>query len=209
MEKSAIILVGGSSRRFGRDKGLLKLANKSLVLHIVDNISNLVDEILVVVSSESQEKTYKLLEPMVKVVIDRYDTRSPLVGALTGFECTRGEYSLLLPCDTPFVSSQIASFLLELCVNREAVIPRWPNGYMEPLQAVYCTRSAMAAANEALQNSKVSMDSMIVRLEDVSYVSTSVLKRMDPKLMTFFNINTPEDLRTARNMLPRIRATSF
>ena len=53
MKKSAIILVGGSSERFGQDKGLLKLINKPLIVHIVDRVSIVVDEILVVVNSKS------------------------------------------------------------------------------------------------------------------------------------------------------------
>ena len=202
MEKSAVVLAGGFSKRFGQDKGLLKLAGKPLILHILDKVSTVVDEVLVVVSSKSQEKTYTyFLKQNAKTVIDKYETKNPLVGALTGFEKAQGKYSLLLPCDTPFISSKIAAFLLELCVDKEAVIPRWPNGYIEPLQAVYYTKSALNVANKALQDKKQNMRSMIASLKKVCYVSTLVLKHIDPKLTTFFNINTPKDLRKAEQML--------
>ena len=207
MEKSAIVLAGGSSKRFGQDKGLLKLADKPLILHILDRVSTVVNEILVVVSSKSQEQAYThFLKSKAKIVIDKYETQSPLVGALTGFESARSEYSLLLPCDTPFVSSQISSLLLELCVNNDAAIPRWPNSYLEPLQAAYCTKSVLTAANKALENKKMNMHSMIAYLKKVRYVSTLVLKQIDPKLMTFFNVNTPKDLRKAEYMLADARA---
>jgi molybdopterin-guanine dinucleotide biosynthesis protein A len=202
LEKSAVVLAGGFSKRFGQDKGLLKLAGKPLILHILDKVSTVVDEVLVVVSSKSQEKAYTcFLKQKAKIVIDKYETQNPLVGALTGFEKAQGKYSLLLPCDTPFVSSQIASFLLELCVNKDAVIPRWPNGHIEPLQAVYHTKSALNVANKALEDKKQNMHSMIASLKKVRYVSTLVLKQIDPKLTTFFNINTPKDLRKAEHML--------
>ncbi len=202
MEKSAVVLAGGFSKRFGQDKGLLKLAGKPLILHILDKMSTVVDEVLVVVSSKSQEKAYTyFLKQKAKTVIDKYETQNPLVGALTGFEKAQGKYSLLLPCDAPFVSSQIASFLLELCVNKDAVIPRWPNGHIEPLQAVYYTKSALNVANKALENKKQNMHSMIDALKKVRYVSTLVLKQIDPKLTTFFNINTPKDLKKAEHML--------
>jgi len=202
LEKSAVVLAGGFSKRFGQDKGLLKLAGKPIILHILDKMSTVVDEVLVVVSSKSQEKAYTcFLKQKAKIVIDKYETQNPLVGALTGFEKAQGKYSLLLPCDTPFVSSQIASFLLELCVNKDAVIPRWPNGHIEPLQAVYYTKSALNVADKALEDKKQNMRSMIASLKKVLYVSTLVLKQIDPKLMTFFNINTLKDLRKAEHML--------
>ena len=207
MEKSAVVLAGGFSKRFGQDKGLLKLTGKPLILHILDKVSTVVDEVLVVVSSKSQEKAYTcFLKQKAKIVIDKYETQNPLVGALTGFERAQGKYSLLLPCDTPFVSSQIASFLLELCVNKDAVIPRWPNGHIEPLQAVYYTKSALNVANKAVEDKKQNMHSMIASLKKVQYVSTLVLKQIDPKLTTFFNINTPKDLRKAEHMLLDARA---
>jgi molybdopterin-guanine dinucleotide biosynthesis protein A len=202
LEKSAVVLAGGFSKRFGQDKGLLKLAGKPLILHILDKVSTVVDEVLVVVSSKSQEKAYTcFLKQKAKIVIDKYETQNPLVGALTGFEKAQGKYSLLLPCDTPFVSSQIASFLLELCVNKDAVIPRWPNGHIEPLQAVYYTKSALNVADKALEDKKQNMHSMIASLKRVRYVSTLALKQIDPKLTTFFNINTPKDLRKAEHVL--------
>ena len=202
MEKAAIILAGGVSKRFGQDKGLLKLANKPLFLHVLENVSPVVDEILVVVGSKSQKKDYMhFVESNVKMVVDRYEMRTPLVGALSGFENSSSEYSLLLPCDTPFVSSQIALLLLGLCVDKDAVIPRWPNRDLEPLQAAYHTESALSAVSRALENKKRSMRSMIEGLEKVSYVSTAVLKQKDPELMTFFNINTPKDLRRAENAI--------
>ncbi|UCE16469.1 MAG: molybdenum cofactor guanylyltransferase [Candidatus Bathyarchaeota archaeon] len=206
METSVVVLAGGFSKRFGQDKGLLKLAGKPLILRVLDKVSPVVDEILVVVSSKSQEKACKhFLKPKAKIVIDKYETQNPLVGALTGFENADGEYSLLLPCDTPFVSSEIVLLLLELCIGKDAVIPRWPNGHIEPLQAVYCTKSALNAAKKALKHKraqKLNMHSMIASLKKVCYVSTLVLKQIDPKLMTFFNINTPQDLRNAEYMLP-------
>lgn len=201
MKKSAIILAGGFSNRFGQDKGLLKLADHPLIIHVLEKVSTVVDEILVVVSSESQKKAYTHCEPRAKIVIDKYKMQSPLVGALTGFESVHGEYSLLLPCDTPFVSRQIASLLLESCVSKDAVIPRWPNSYMEPLQAAYYTESGLTAASKALEDKKLNMNSMITYLKEIQYVSTLVLKQIDPKLITFFNVNTPRDLREAENIL--------
>jgi molybdopterin-guanine dinucleotide biosynthesis protein A len=202
LKNSAVILAGGFSRRLDQDKGLIDLAGKPLILHVVDRVSEVVDETVVVVGSCVQKEKFENLSGhKANVVADKHETQSPLVGALTGFESAKGEYSLLLPCDTPFISSQIAQFLLDTCANKGAVIPRWPSGYIEPLQAAYHTKLALIAAKEALEQGKLDLRSMIARLRRVRYISTVVLRQMDLKLLTFFNINTLGDLKRAESLL--------
>jgi molybdopterin-guanine dinucleotide biosynthesis protein A len=206
LDTSAIILAGGLSIRFRQDKGLLLLAGKPLIKHVLDGVGNMANEKLVVASSKTQAEAYtKALGSNVKVIVDRGNLHSPLAGALTGFEKATGAYSILLPCDTPLVSRQILSLLLDLSVNKTAVIPRWPNCYIEPLQAVYQTRSVLEASMEALEEGSMTMQSMVSKLLGVRYVSTLVLQQLDPELNTFFNVNSPMDLKKAENLLRRRR----
>lgn len=201
MDKTAIVLAGGFSSRFGKDKGLLPLANKPLIRYVLDAVGNLVDEEIVVVSSKLQVESYAKAGLNVKIVVDALDVRSPLVGALTGFKEAMGEHALLLSCDTPFVSKSILALLLDLSPNRNAVIPRWPNGYIEPLQAVYRVKSALESAEKALNSGKLDMRSMVNGLRGVRYISTLVLQQLDPNLKTFFNVNAPVDLKRAEHLL--------
>jgi molybdopterin-guanine dinucleotide biosynthesis protein A len=171
---------------------------------VIDRVSSVVDERVVIVGSNAHSETLSnLLKSKTRVAIDKYEGQSPLVGALTGFESVDAEYSLLLPCDTPFVSAEIVALLLDLCVNKGAVIPRWPNGYIEPLQAAYNTKSAIEAAKKALNEGKRDLSSMISLLRGIRYISTLVLQQLDPKLLTFFNINTLQDLKKAEFMLKK------
>lgn len=198
MSNSAIILAGGFSNRFGQDKGLLQLGRKPLVKHVLDAVSGIVEEELVIVSSQTQAEKYrKATGSTVRIVVDKSDLKGPLVGALTGFEGAQGQYSFLLPCDTPFISRDILQLLLELGVNKNAVIPRWPSGYIEPLQSTYRTKPAFEAASNAIRAGGVTMQDMISRLRNVRYVSTLVLEQLDPEFRTFFNVNTPMDLKKA------------
>ncbi|MEM3699609.1 MAG: molybdenum cofactor guanylyltransferase [Candidatus Bathyarchaeia archaeon] len=202
MENSAIILAGGFSRRLGQDKGLMLLANKPLIKHVLDAIDKVVNEKIVVVSSKTQAESYiRALGSKVKVFVDEGNVQSPLVGALKGFQEAKSEYALLLPCDTPLLSKEILSLLFDLCPNRNAVIPRWPNGYIEPLQAVYRTKPALEAAEKALNEGNLNMQAMVDKLCGIRYVSTLVLRQLDPQLNSFFNVNTPMDLKRAEKML--------
>lgn len=206
MESTAIILAGGASTRVGQDKGLLTLAGRPLIRYVLDAVANLVDEKLVIVSSRTQAKGYsKTLNSEIRVIVDKGKGKTPLLGAETGFEAANGEYSFLLPCDTPFVSREILALLFDLRKNRTAVIPRWPNCYIEPLQAVYRTVPSLEVAKASLSENKSNMRSMIDRLQGIRYVSTLVLQGLDPELRTFFNVNTLLDLKKAEAMVQQQR----
>ncbi len=202
MDRSAIVLAGGFSSRFGQDKGVLELANKPLIKHVIDAVNPLVDETIVVTNSQERaEKYLKVIAADVQFVIDVCDSKSPLIGALTGFGSAHGEYSLLLPFDTPFVSREVVSLLFELCLNKGAAIPRWPNAQIEPLHAVYQTKLALEAAKIAVGEGKLNLRAMIEKMRGVRYISTLVIQQLDPDLRTFFNVNTPVDLKRAIAMV--------
>jgi len=207
VDRSAIVLAGGFSSRFGQDKGVLELAHKPLIKHVVDAVSSVVNETIVVANSQERVTQYtKAMTADVQFVVDVCESNSPLIGALTGFGYAHGKYSLLLPFDTPFVSKEVVSLLFELCLNKSAAIPRWPNEHIEPLHAVYQTKMALEAAKSAVAEGKLNMRAMIEKLIGVRYVSTLVIQQLDPELRTFFNINTPADLKKAIAMVkPRKR----
>jgi molybdopterin-guanine dinucleotide biosynthesis protein A len=206
LERSIIILAGGLSKRFGQDKCLIELKGKPLILHLLNKVARISDENVVVVGSLDQRKKLEsLLNSRARIVVDKYEGYCPLVGALTGFESVNNEYALLLPCDAPLVSTEIATLLLEICINRSAAIPRWPNGYIEPLQAAYNTKLAINAAKKALEERKYEMSAMINFMRGVRYISTLVLQQYDPKLLSFFNVNTPQDLKQVKSMLHRVK----
>jgi len=207
VDRSAIVLAGGFSSRFGQDKGVLELASKPLINHVLDAISPVVNEIIVVTSSQERATQYaKVMTADAQFVTDVCESRSPLIGALTGLGVAHGKYSLLLPFDTPFVSKEVVSLLFELCLKKAAVIPRWPNCHIEPLHAVYQTKLALEAAKTAVAEGKLEVRAMIEKLRGIRYVSTMVIQQLDPEMRTFFNINTPADLKRAIAMAkPRRR----
>ena len=206
LHTSGIVLAGGFSTRFGQDKGLLQLGGKPLVKHVFDAMHTVVDEEVIVVSSRTQAEEYmKTMGQGCRILIDSTELHGPLAGTLTGLEAASGDYSILLPCDTPFVSSRVLSLLVELCVNRNAAIPRWPNSNIEPLQAVYRTRAAAEAAGRAICIGEVNVQAMVNKLLGIRYISTLVIEQLDDGLETFFNINTVLDLRKAEKMLSQRR----
>jgi molybdenum cofactor guanylyltransferase len=201
MDRSAIILAGGSSSRFGEDKGTVLLNGKPLLAHVVDAVKGVAEEVIVVTSTKERADAYaKLVSPKVKFVLDVCESKGALVGALSGFEAAEGKYSLLLPFDNPLVSKDVVSLLFECAAGKAAAIPRWTNSEVEPLHAVYNTDLALQAAKEALAQDELDLKVMISKLRGVRYISTLVIEQIDPDLHTFFNVNTPVDLKKAAAM---------
>ncbi len=210
LDRSAIILAGGFSTRFGEDKGTVILGNKPLIRHAFDNIERLVDEVIIVTKSQERAEKYaKLLPENVKFAIDVKETQGPLVGALTGLEVAQGKYSILLPFDAPFVSEELAMLLFDLCIGKTATVPRTPDNEIEPLCTVYQTRIAQETAKKLVDEGVLDMHSLIENLRGVRFISTMVIEQIDPDQRSFFNVNTPFDLKRAAVMLqgPRKKQT--
>jgi len=203
------ILAGGRSSRLGRDKGLLKICGKPMFLWVLEACRPYASRILIVTSSIEQKKEYeKYLERFsvkgVRVVVDEEsEIRCPLIGARTAFKNVKSEYTFLLPCDTPLVNSSVLQLLISMSKGYNAVVPRWPNGYIEPLHSIYKTDKALAAVKSSLNDERYDMRSMLERLNRILYISTLVIKRFDPYLYTFLNVNREGDFKKAEKILKK------
>jgi len=199
MDRSAIILAGGTAKRFdGKDKGLFELNGKPLLNHVVDTVKELVDEVIIVTNTQERADIYaKIVSTKSNFALDIAKSKGPLAGALTGFKTAQGDYCLLLPFDSPFVQKEIIALIFDLCIGKTAVVPRHPDQMIEPLHAVYNREKALVAAQEAFADENFDMQSMVERLQGVRYLSTMVIEQLDPELNAFVNINTPVDLKRA------------
>ena len=169
-----------------------------MITHVVEMALNLADEVVVAIGREGDVISYrKLLPKSVTVVKDRLRTKSPLVGIVTGLQMMKSGYAMVLSCDTPFAKDDVLRFLFKRAGHSDAVIPKWPNGDIEPLQSVYRVKSAIPAARLALHRQEFRLMDMIKRLNNVTYVPVREIKRIDAELITFFNINTQSGLRHA------------
>ena len=72
------MLAGGSSSRFGKDKGMVTLAGEPLIRHVVDAIRKIVDETIIVTSSCERAAKYEEIIPgSVKFIEDIGKSNGP------------------------------------------------------------------------------------------------------------------------------------
>ena len=70
----------------------------------------------------------------------------------------------------------------------------------QPLHAVYNTKQALQAAEEALAENEVDLQAMVEKLRGIRYMSMMVIEQLDPDLKTFFTVKSTFDLKKAEVM---------
>ena len=112
----------------------------------------------------------------------------------------------------PFLKPEVIDRLYELAdelsddsVAYEAAVPVQPNGFFEPLHSVYNREKMQSACERALENGERRIHVPLQEL-CVNRVSIDQLRPLDPDLLSFFNLNTREDLEKARALWPDHRS---
>ena len=200
-----LILAGGSSSRFGgRPKALLPLLGRPMISYVLDVARSVSDDVVVVVSSAEQAEAIEEAVDARGLLVNDGDLGPPcpLRGLVSGLKAVENDVALALACDMPLVSARVLSFLADVLSYMNAAVPRWPNGYVEPLQASYRVGPSIRAGEALLRAGEdIAMRSFLRALGRVRYVSTEVLRELDPDLTTFLNVNSQADLRKAETVL--------
>ncbi|MGA2238188.1 MAG: molybdenum cofactor guanylyltransferase [Candidatus Bathyarchaeia archaeon] len=204
-KRAAIILAGGGSSRFGSNKALALLADKPLVCRVAERLSSVAGEILVVIGYHEARAGYEAVLPSsVKIMNDRQEGKTPLIGIATGLQATKSEYAVICGCDVPFVKEEVVELLFQRASGVDAAIPKWNDGHIEPLEAVYRVASTLKAAQETLAPTGLPLRVMIGKLAQVVYVSVEdEIGMLDSDLRTFLNVNTREDMDRAEELYNR------
>ena len=188
------IQAGGRSLRMGCNKGLLPLAGKPMIEHLLERVDGLGDEILITTNMPQDYSS-----PGVKLVADAVPGAGTPAGLQTALSAAQGASVLVLACDMPFVSRPLLQHLIRLAPNADVVIPKHGGNY-EPLHAVYNKHNCLLALEAALEAGEKRMISFFPHVQ-VAIVGEAELARLDPKGSSFFNINSPEELDQAERML--------
>lgn len=196
MEISCIILAGGKSLRLGRDKVLERVGNTSLLEQAISRIDSLSKDIIIVTA---KERTFAPLadNPKIKIVSDIFPGQGSLGGIYTGLVKSDSFYNLVVAADMPFLNEALLRYMIEVSDGFDFVLPRVKNLF-EPLHAIY-SKNCIAPIKSILEQGK----KVIIELFNyvkVRYIEAGEVDRFDPQHLSFFNINTKEDLELAKKM---------
>lgn len=194
--QALIILAGGLGTRMGHvKKAFLDMGGKPIIQRLLDELAPAFGEVVISCRDSEDFADYP-----ATLAPDRFEARSSLTGIHAGLSAMRSTHAFICACDAPFVRRNLAEALMrEARPEDDVVIPRKSDGYMEPLCAVYSKR-CLAPVSEQLSRN----DFKIIRFFDqvrVRTVDAETLRKADPELVSFMNVNTPEELAASRKLL--------
>ncbi len=188
---TGVILAGGLNRRFsGREKALIQLGETRIIERIFTVVSELFEETVLVTNSPLHYTEWDTL-----IATDILSVRSALTGIHAGLFYASYDHAFICAGDAPFLNREVIKILLSAIESRwDVIIPETTMG-LEPLCAVYSKQILSTIENNLKKSRFKIMQSF--RKGRVKKIKESVLREKDPKLLSFFNVNTPEDLKRA------------
>lgn len=181
---TGLILVGGKSRRMGKDKAFLLVDGKPLFERILELFRDNFARVMLVGNREERFASYGL-----PVVPDIYPGSS-LGGLYTGLAQAETQYVFVSSCDMPFPNAEVLRYLCSLGEGYDAVVPSTQYGY-EPLFALY-SKSCLGPIKELLDRGEFCAYAYYPQIR-VRFVPPEELAPFDRDRRAFLNVNTPEE----------------
>jgi molybdopterin-guanine dinucleotide biosynthesis protein A len=192
---TSIILAGGKSSRLGRSKALQVIEAKSLIQWVVDRLTTLSTEIIIATARGETIPCSSAVR--IKTVADIYPGTGPLAGIHSGLTASSSSWAVVVGCDTPFLSVGLLEYMAQISSTFDIVVPRIKNK-LEPLCAVY-SKNCVAPIQELLEQDERQIRRLFSMVK-VRYVEEDEINSFDLKHLSFFNINSQDDLDRARKL---------
>jgi molybdopterin-guanine dinucleotide biosynthesis protein A len=198
--RTAIVLAGGRGCRIGLvEKAFIEFEGKTIIQRLLESLFKVADEVILSVRDSIQKEKFmpaleKLPDREIRFCFDTLENAGPLEGIRAGLLESRSEYSFVCAGDMPFVNFRVVNLLLEKAIGHDAALPGWEKRKFEPLHAVYSTR-LIPEIEKAFVRGEHSVLASVFEMPDVVVVEVSEIRKLNPELSTFANINTIEDMK--------------
>ena len=184
-----MILAGGASKRMGnKNKAFLKIGEKSIIERVLDAISVVVPQVILI--TNSPEQFVHLNRPSYQDILPG---NGPLGGIYTGLINSMTNYDLVVACDMPFIQSQLLRLLINYSQDYDIVIPSTPDGY-HPLCAIY-SKACIDPIEKLINDGSLKVTNLFnyVKVKEVKLIE--ICPEFD--LNVLLNINTDQDYKKA------------
>jgi molybdopterin-guanine dinucleotide biosynthesis protein A len=189
---TGIVLIGGKSRRFGRDKVLAPLGLRMLIDHVLDVIDPLFPEILLVGHKREGLESFPIIE-------DLKPGCGPLGGIMTALSSAKNDFCFVFAADMPRLNRAFISHMIARADDHDIVLPVWSKG-REPLHAIY-HRRIFTVIESLLDRNDLKIFSLIGKVDTLTIPEDEIREFADPAEI-FSNINTQVDLNALKSSHP-------
>jgi len=193
VKTTGIILAGGKNLRMGQNKAFLEVQGERIIDRIKRILVELFDEVLLVTNSPPD-----YLDLNLRTVTDLYREKGSLGGIFTGLFHASFSHAFVAACDMPFLRPALISHLVRLSPGYDIVIPRTEDG-LQPLHAVY-SRKCLPFMEDLLRKGNLKILDFFHQVKKREVLPEEITP-FDSQLISFLNLNTPEDLTRIQSFL--------
>jgi molybdopterin-guanine dinucleotide biosynthesis protein A len=187
---TAIVLAGGRSSRFGRDKLIEPIDGRPLLHHAIDAVRPLSSEVIVVVAPGSVAD----VPPGVRVVHDRVAFDGPLAGVLAALEAAAAPVVVVVGGDMPdLVPGVIRAMLAALDEPTTEAATLDHAGRPRPLPMTLRRDAALSTARRLIDSGERRLAALPDALR-TTVIAEGTWRALDPDARTMRDIDTPADL---------------
>lgn len=187
---AAIVLAGGRSSRFGRDKLAEPVRGRPLLGHAIDAVRGLTAEVVVVVAPG----TDPAVRDGVRIVHDERAFEGPLAGVAAGLAATDAEIVVVVAGDMPTVMPSVLRRLVACLTTTAADAAVLEVGEDRPPIPMAVRRSAASAVAATLLASGERRLRALPEALQAAGIPERAWREDDPGGVSLLDIDTPADL---------------
>ena len=180
---SGVILAGGKSSRYGKNKALVKINDIPLIERVIRVMRSVFQHSILITNTPDEYAYLKL--PMHEDLIRGL---GPLGGIFTALTVMPNDAGFFVACDMPFLNQELIRHMVEIRDDFDAVVPRI-SGKMQTLHALY-SKGCIPAIRRLIDSQKYQVIRVFYEVS-VRYVEEEEIRGLDPELRSFFNMNKP------------------
>lgn len=184
---TGVVLAGGRSSRYGKNKALVKVNGVPLIERALRTMGSIFEHV-VMITNTPEEYAY-LKVPMFQDIIQGL---GPLGGIYTGLKVIPDQTGFFVACDMPFLNPNLIRHMVAIRDDFDVVVPKI-SGWVEALHGLYTVKCR--GSIESLIQSGTYQIFQFFSSVSVRFVDDEEVRRWDPDLRSFLNINTPDELR--------------
>jgi molybdenum cofactor guanylyltransferase len=190
---AAIVLAGGRSTRFGRDKLRESYRGRPLLHHAIARSSEVSDRVVLVLAPDAEEPTVpEGVE--VRFARDRDEGEGPLAGAAAGLRAAGSDLAVLVGGDMPRLAPAVLREMLRAARETGAVaVALSDGGETRPLPCVLRVEPAAGAIDTLLGDGRRSLRALLASVRTV-VVDEPAWTALDPERGTLIDVDEPSDL---------------
>jgi molybdopterin-guanine dinucleotide biosynthesis protein A len=186
-EVAGVVLAGGRSSRYGRNKALVELDHVPLIERALRVMTSIFQNVVLITNTPDEYDYLKI--PMFPDIIKGL---GPLGGIYTGLKVLSNPFAFFVACDMPFLNPFLIRHMVSFRDGFDVVVPRI-SGKIEALHGLY-SRRCLSSIESQMESGTYQILRFFSAV-NVRFVDEDEIRRWDPDLRSFLNINTPEELR--------------